>query len=76
MLSHTTLRFFFAYYYKSCSLSINVHTKIFPCACIDLDIPKDGKVKEKEELKKMLNWGKFFYGVISDRGIFTYLNNK
>ena len=57
-------------------MSINAHTKTFPCACTDLGIPKVGKVKEKEELKIMFIWGKFLFDVILDRGIFTYLKNK
>ena len=34
------------------------------------------KVKEKEELKNLLNWGKFSFYVIVDQEIFTYLKNK
>ena len=37
---------------------------------------KAGKVKEKEELKTALKWGKFFYDVILDYEIFTYLERK
>ena len=41
--------------YKSCQLSINAHTKMFPCTYTSLGIPKVGKVEQKEELKTMLN---------------------
>ena len=43
--------------------------KYSPCSCTDLSIPKTGKVEEKEDLKIMLKWGKFFFDVILDREI-------
>ena len=46
--------------------------------CTDLDIPIAGRksMKEKEELKNLSKWGKFFFYVIIDREIFSYLKNK
>ena len=51
-------------------MSINVPTKMFPCTstdtktlpCIstDLGIPKAQQIEQKEELKIMLKWEKFF----------------
>ena len=35
----------------------NADTKIYPCICIDLGIPKAGEVTGKEELKTKLNSG-------------------
>ena len=37
---------------------------------------KAREVKEKEKLKTTLKWEKFFFDVILDREIFTYLKNK
>ena len=33
-------------------------------------------MKEKEELKNFLKWGKFSFYVMVDHEIFTYLKNK
>ena len=33
-------------------------------------------MKEKEERKKLLKWGKFSFYVMVDREIFMYLKNK
>ena len=35
----------------------NADTKIYPCICIDLGIPKAGEVTGKEELKTKLKLG-------------------
>ena len=35
----------------------NADSKIYPCICIDLGIPKAGEVTRKEELKTKLKWG-------------------
>lgn len=35
----------------------NADTKIYPCICIDLGIPKAGEVTGKEELKTKLKSG-------------------
>ena len=43
---------------------------------MDLGIPITGEVEEKEELKKLLNLGKFSFHVMVDREIFTYGKNK
>ena len=55
---------------------INAHTKIVPCACTDLVIPKAEKVEQKEQLKIRLMWGKFFFDVFLDGEIFIYLEKK
>ena len=34
------------------------------------------EIEEKEELKNLLKWGKFYFYVMVDREIFTYLKNK
>ena len=34
------------------------------------------EVKEKEELKNLLKWGKFSFYEMADREIFAYLKNK
>ena len=34
------------------------------------------EVKEKEELENLLKWDKFFFFVMVDGEIFTYLKNK
>ena len=44
--------------------------------CVHLGIPIAGEMKEKEELKNLLKWGKFFFHVMVDREIFTYLKIK
>lgn len=48
----------------------NADTKIYPCICIDLSIPKAGEVTGKEELKTMLKWGN---DVIFEREMLTHL---
>ena len=35
-----------------------------------------GKVEEKKELKNLLKWNKFYFYVMADREMFTYLKNK
>ena len=49
---------------------------MFPLTCIDLGTPKAGEVKEKEDLKTTLKWGKLFFDVILDHEILTYLKNE
>ena len=44
--------------------------------CIDLGIPVTGGVEEKEEVKNLLKWGKFFLYVMIDRKILIYLKKK
>ena len=44
--------------------------------CTHLGILIAGEVEEKEELKKLLMWGKFSFHVMVDCEIFTYLKNK
>ena len=72
---HKLLWKFLACYYKFCYLLINAHIKIFPCACTVIGIPEIEKVKVKEELKQVLKHRFFFY-VILDCKISTYLKNK
>ena len=43
---------------------------MFP-RCTVLGITKAGKVKQKEELDKMLKWAKFCFNLILDPEIFT-----
>ena len=52
------------------SLSSYGHT------CINLGILIAGEVEEKEELKKLLMWGKFSFHVIVDHELYTYVKNK
>ena len=44
--------------------------------CSNLGILIAGEVGEKEELKNLLIWGKFFSHVMVDHEICTYVNNK
>ena len=48
----------------------------FLFACTNICIPKAEKDKQKEKLKIMSKWGKFFFDVVLDGKIFTHLNNK
>ena len=42
--------------------------------CTDLDIPIDGELEDKEELKNLLKWGEFSFNVMVDHEI--NLKNK
>ena len=44
--------------------------------CTHLGILIAGEVEEKEELKKLLMWGKFSFHVIVDDELYTYVKNK
>ena len=44
--------------------------------CTHLGILIVGEVEERKELKNLLMWGKFFFYVMVDRELFTYVKNK
>ena len=44
--------------------------------CTLLGILLDGEVEEKEALKSLLMWVKFFFHVMVDRELFAYVKNK
>ena len=61
-----------------CSYGNQVETLLSSCSytCTDIDIPITGEIEGKEELKKLIKWGKFSFYVMVDCKIFTYLKNK
>ena len=47
------------------------------CQVVATHVPTEVlEVKEKEELKNLLKWGKFSFYVMVDCDVFTYLKNK
>ena len=44
--------------------------------CTHLDILIAGEVAEKQELKTLLMWGEFFFHIMLDREVFTYIREN
>ena len=60
-----------------CSYENQVETSLSCCrhTCTHVGILIAGEVEGKEELKKLLMWGKFSFHVMVDRELFPYVKN-
>ena len=61
-----------------CSYGNQVEISFSSCShtCIHLDILIAGQVQDKEELKNLLMWREFFFHVMVDREISSYVKNE
>ena len=55
-----------------------METSLSSCGhtCTHLGILIAGEVAEKQELKNLLMWGEFFFHIMLDREVFTYIREN